>query len=241
MVQTLPTAFLKYLNLKNMTSQEISKYLSYLSMWGIAIPVIIGFIYWRNLDIALRILLLYLTLLLLGTIIGFVCLYYNINNIWLFSILMGIEAFFVAWFYSKVLNPIKLRPIVLVIGLLLNLYIIVDTMYLNQSFLKSIAGNSSAVILAFSCLWAIIFIYQIITNPKSQNLTKNPYFIIASAWLFGAMLSLFLVIYANALWYYSKNLYLAVTNITNFLTGIQYLLFAYAFYLKKRKLESFKF
>lgn len=218
-----------------MTSQEITEILSYTSMWGIVIPIIVGIINWKLLDKPLKIILAYLICLFAGTITGFIQTYLKVqNNFWVFSVLFGIEAFFAGWFYSEVLKPKKIRFYILGLGFLLNVYIIIEILYLSNSFLKSISGKSSILILIVDILWGIVFIYQIITNPKVSTLSKNSHFWIAIGWLFGAMIGLFMVIYAESLWNYSKKLYIMVSNLSNIITMIQYILFAYAFYLKQR-------
>jgi hypothetical protein len=224
-----------------MTSPEIAKILAYLAMWIAILPIIVGIVKWKHLNKEMKIFLIYLVSLFICTIIAFIQVYLKVsNNVWLFSIMFGIDAFFTGWFYSVVLKPPKIRPIVFIIGILLNIYILIDSIWLNSSFLKSISGKSSILILSFDALWAIIFIYQTISNPLIENLKRNSTFWISVGSLFGAFIALFLVIYANDLWNYSKNLYNFVSNLANILNTLQYLVFTYAFYIKNRNLvESF--
>lgn len=220
-----------------MSSQEITKLLSYLSMWGIFVPVLIGLLNWKYLDKPLKIALVFFICLFAGTIIGFIQTYLKVqNNLWLFSILFGVDAFFAGWFFSTVLTPKKLKLYIFGLGILLNIYIIVDVLFVNNSFLRSISGKSSMLILLIDVIWSVVLLYQILTNPKVRKLNELSLFWIAIGWLFGATISLFMVIYAESLWNYSKNLYITVSNLSNILTTIQYLLFTYAFYVKKRTL-----
>jgi hypothetical protein len=209
-------------------AHNMLKIIEYICIWGWGVPAIYGLYKWQKLHTAAKIGTGYTLALFIGILISMVPVE---NNLWLFPLLYGVEALFAAWFFSqyKALKPYKLALYGL--AALLLVYITIDNLTI-ESFNTPVSGMHAKAVLITSMVWSGLALYFMFKSKANVLLHKNFYFVFALSWFVGAILAVINVVYHDALWNYSKQIFAIFTSVLNILTAVQIVLFTYGLSLK---------
>ena len=194
----------------------------------VIVPLCLGFFYFKHISVLLKILLFGLVLTLLQLIILKIL---NINSSFIFGyILACVDTIMVTLLISQNITSRINRNIFLTIGLLLLIFIFIDSQYITclNNF-----GISTFVVKIFIVISAFITLNHLFKINLETEIFEQPIIWICFGLIFNNLLGSF-EMFSLAIMNYSQNLVLQYYMLLAFVRIVMYLFFSYSFYLSQK-------
>jgi hypothetical protein len=211
-----------------MELMDLANFLDTGANYFVIIPICLGFFYIKHISVLLKILLFGLVLAFLQLLILKVL---NINSSFIFGyILAAIDTIVVTLLISQNITSRTNRIIFLTVGLLLLLFIFIDSQYITclNNF-----GISTFIVKIFIVISAFITLNYLFKINLETEIFEQPIIWICFGLIFNNLLGSF-EMFSLAIMNYSQNLVLQYYILLAFVRIVMYLFFSYSFYLSQK-------
>ena len=211
-----------------MELMDLASFLDTATNYFVIIPLCLGFFYLKHLSVLLKILLLGLVLTLLQLIILKIL---NINSSFIFGyILAAIETITITLMISQIMKPGLFKNVFLVIGLMLLLFIFIDSQYITclNNF-----GISTFIVKIYIVVTSFLTLNHLFKINLETDIFEQPIVWICFGLIFFNLFGSF-EMFSLAIMNYSQNLVLQYYLLLAFVRIVMYLFFCYSFYLSQK-------
>jgi hypothetical protein len=211
-----------------MELMDLASFLDTGANYFVIVPLCLGFFYIKHISVLLKILVFGLVLTLLQLIILKIL---NINSSFIFGyILAAIDTVMVTLLISQTITPRLNRNIFLMIGLVLLLFIFIDSQYITclNNF-----GISTFIVKIFIVISAFVTLNHLFKINLESEIFEQPIVWICFGLIFNNLLGSF-EMFSLAIMNYSQNLVLQYYMLLAFVRIVMYVFFSYSFYLSQK-------
>jgi hypothetical protein len=211
-----------------MELMDLASFLDAGANYFVIVPLCVGFFYFKHTNVLLKILILGLILTLLQLIILKIS---NINSSFIFGyILAAIDTITVTLLIGQTITSRLNRNIFLMIGILLLLFILIDSQYITclNNF-----GISTFIVKIFIVISAFVTLNHLFKINLEKEIFDQPIVWICFGLIFNNLFGSF-EIFSLAIMNYSQNLVLQYYILLALVRIVMYLFFSYSFYLSQK-------
>ena len=133
-----------------------------------------------DLPIHLKVFSILLGLTSLVELLSGILIYLRINNWWLYNLFMVVEFPAYAWFYLQIIGQKRLRAIIWFFLVIFPIFWLVIVWKLGLTTWSGVTITAGSF---FSALFALMYLYRIVTAPEIMSLRTLPEFWIATGML----------------------------------------------------------
>lgn len=210
---------------------ELNEWLKYLML----IPLLVGIIKYRELNLPLKILLYYVIFDIVTTLINEFLWARNINNLYVFNLFKVVEFFIITYVFQLIIKNKRIDYLIKTAYFVYGIVILYTFLY-YQAF-DEYANHLNLIESFLFIVFASSYLFYLIKNEK--DILKDPF-----AWFSSAVLMYFItsfLIYASfhKLAKLDKTVFMQVWTVKNLFMYLYFILIAVAFY-KQAKLSSSK-
>ena|ERR1035437_4293770 len=206
--------------------------LSYVSVFSVCVPLIVGFVFIRHLKPNFIVLLYLLCADLLTELIAHIFQKYNLHNLFIYRSFTLVQFVMLSVFFIKTLSPSK---IALFIKIFIFVFFGIALFDLYKNGFNTPDDLSLAVSSVLLMIYSLLTFNYIIQNPVHTNILSMPLFWFITAVLIYFSSGLFLFIFSGYVLNFSNNFHYELWSINSLLNIIFNLLIAIGFWKTKHR------